>query len=360
MKTILILVNDAMTLLHFRTELVRELVLDGNRVIVSVPKSDRVEEIKDLGVEIVFTELSRHGKNPFKDLKLYRQYKRMIKTIAPDIVLTFTIKPNVYGARACGKLKVPCIVNITGLGAVVENKGLMQKITLFLHKHGLKRTECVFFQNKANRDFFEQRRIVGKNAISIPGSGVNIQKFSYMDYPSKEYTNFVFVGRLIKVKGIFELASAAKRLEERTDIQFTIVGETEFGLENPFYGLKNVRCVGFQKDVRPYLKDAHAIVLPAYHEGLANVLLEGAACGRAIIATRVHGCEETFDEGITGFGCDAKNIESLKNALVAFADLSYDDKIKMGYKGRKKVEAQYDRKIVIQAYKNKIEELTKK
>ena len=225
MKKILILVNDVTTVLQFRSELVRALVEAGNEVIVSVPKSDRIPEIEALGAKVVETEVSRHGKNPFKDLKLLKSYKRLLKEIKPDIVLTFTIKPNVYGGMACGKLKVPCIVNITGLGAVVENKGIMQKITLFLHRIGLKKVECVFFQNQANRTFFEDKKIVSDNAEQLPGSGVNLEKFQYIDYPSEKIqkTNFVFVGRIIKVKGVFEIAEAAKMLQERKDITFTIV-----------------------------------------------------------------------------------------------------------------------------------------
>lgn len=361
MKKILILVNDVSTILQFRCELVKALIDEGHEVIVSVPKSERISEIEALGAKVVETEVSRHGKNPFKDLKLLRNYKKLLKEIKPDIVLTFTIKPNVYGGMACAKLKMPHIANITGLGAVVENKGIMQKITLFLHKLGLKKTACVFFQNQANRDLFKNKNIVKDNAVLLPGSGVNIDKFQYIEYPNKEIKaiNIVFVGRIMKVKGVFEIAEAAQVLQDRKDLYFTIVGDVDCNTVNPFIGLENVNCVGFQKDVKPYLKDAHAIILASYHEGLANVLLEGAACGRPILTTRVHGCEETFDEGITGFGFEPKNAQSLCCAIEKFVSLPYEQKVKMGIAGRKKVVNEFDRQIIVQTYKKKINELTK-
>ena len=355
MKKILILVNDVTTVLQFRSELVRALVEAGNEVIVSVPKSDRIPEIEALGAKVVETEVSRHGKNPFKDLKLLKSYKRLLKEIKPDIVLTFTIKPNVYGGMACGKLKVPYVANVTGLG-VVEDKGILQKLMLWLYKQGLKKAKCVFFQNQANQDFFVKKKVVKGSTELLPGSGVNVERFCYVDYPEEEQTNIVFVGRIIKDKGVFELAKAAKNLTE-SNVKFTVVGDVEYGAENPFIGLKNVECVGFHKDVKPYLKEAHAIVLPSYHEGMANVLLEAASSGRAVLASNIPGCKETFDEGVTGFGFESKNAESLQAALEKFIALSLEEKKTMGKAGREKIEQQFNRQIVINKYFEQINTL---
>lgn len=353
MKKILILVNDVTTVLQFRTELVRALVKDGNEVIVSVPMSDRIPEIEAIGAKVVKTAVARHGKNPFKDLKLLKNYKKLLKSIKPDIVLTFTIKPNVYGGMACGKLKIPYVANVTGLG-VVGDGGLMQKLMLWLYKQGLKKSKCVFFQNQANERFFRDNKIVSGNTELLPGSGVNVERFSFVDYPEEGATNIVFVGRIIKDKGVFELAEAAKRLANNGDVKFTIVGDIEYGSENPFLGLGNVECVGFHKDVRPYLKDAHAIILPSYHEGMANVLLEAAASGRSILASNIPGCRETFDEGVTGFGFEAKDIDGVTAAIERFVALSYEQKREMGKAGRKKVETEFNREIVINKYLNQV------
>ncbi len=353
MKKILILVNDVTTILQFRTELVLALVEAGNKVLVSVPKSERNSEIEALGATVIETNSSRHGTNPLEDFSLYLNYRKLIKEHKPDFVLTYTVKPNSYGGLACGQLKVPYAANVTGLG-VIENEGILQKLMLTLYKVGCRKAKCVFFQNKSNLEFFKNKKVVGDNVELLPGSGVNIEKFSYLDYPQSEKTNIVFIGRVIKDKGIFELAQVAKQYLNSDNVQFTIVGDVEYGSENPFSELPNVNCVGFHKDVRPFLKDAHAVILPSYHEGMANVLLEGASSGRPILASKIPGCEETFDEGVTGFGFEVKNTDSIKRAVDKFLSLTNEQKCEMGRKGREKMENQFNRKIVIDKYFNMI------
>ena len=356
MKKILILVNDVTTVLQFRSELVRALVAERHEVIISVPKNDRIPEIEALGAKVLEIEVVRHGKNPLQDLKLLNNYKKLLKSVKPDIVFSFTIKPNVYGGMACGMLKIPYIANVTGLG-VVGDGGIMQKLMLGLYKQGLKKAKCVFFQNQANKKFFQQKRVVSGNTQLLPGSGVNVERFSFMDYPEGEATNIVFVGRIIKDKGVFELAEVVHKLEERKNLYFTIVGDVEYGSKNPFTNMPNVNCVGFHKDVKPYLEKAHAIVLPSYHEGMANVLLEAAACGRPILASNIPGCQETFDEGITGFGFEPKNVDSLCEVIERFIALPYEQKCEMGKLGRKKMEEQFNRQIVVNKYLEQINSL---
>lgn len=356
MKKVLILVNDVTTVLQFRCELIRALVAEGHEVTVSVPKSDRIPEIEALGAKVVETNVARHGKNPLRDIKLLRSYKRLLKELKPDVVLTFTIKPNVYGGMACGSLKIPCVANVTGLG-VVGDGGIMQRLMLWLYKNGLKKAKCVFFQNQANESFFREKKVVSGKTELLPGSGVNTEKFAFVNYPEEKTTNIVFVGRIIKDKGVFELTEAAKRLLNRDGLKFTVVGDVEYGSLNPFADLSNVECVGFHKDVRPYLKDAHAIVLPSYHEGMANVLLEAAASGRPILASDIPGCRETFDEGVTGFGFKVRDADSLTAVIEKFVALSYEQKCEMGKAGRKKMEIEFDRNIVIGKYLNQINSL---
>lgn len=353
MKKILLLANDVTTILQFRQELVRALVDNGNEVLVCVPQNERISEIEALGASVVTAQVSRHGKNPFKDLGLYKEYKKLLKEIKPDIVFSFTIKPNVYGGMACAKLKIPYVANVTGLG-VVGDRGILQKLMLFLYKKGVKKASCVFFQNKSNMEFFQKKKVVRENVMLLPGSGVNVERFSYMTYPEEEKANIVFVGRIIKDKGVFELAEAAEKYKNDDRVRFTVVGDVEYGAQNPFEGMANVNCVGFHKDVRPFLQDAHAVILPSYHEGMANVLLEGAASGRVILASNIPGCEETFDEGITGFGFEPKNTESLCQAIEKLLSLPNDQRCQMGKAGREKMEQQFNRQIVVNKYLDQI------
>lgn len=348
MKKILILANDVTTILQFRCELISAFVEYGNDVIVSVPKSERIVEIEALGAQVVITDVARRGKNPLKDIRTYRQYKKLLKDIKPDVVLTFTIKPNVYGGMACGKMKIPYVANITGLG-VVEKQGLLQKLMLFLYRKGLKKAQCVFFQNQANKDFFEKKKIVKGKTELLPGSGVNVDKFHYLDFPKGENINIVFVGRIMKEKGVFELAEAIRGID-RKGVKFTILGDAEQGAENPFMGMENVECVGYKKNVVDYLSQAHAIVLPSYHEGMANVLLEAASCGRAVLASRIPGCQEAFDESVTGFGFEKEDVTTLKEAINKFLNLTQEQKCEMGRLGREKMLSQFNRRIVINKY----------
>ncbi|MBQ4510767.1 MAG: glycosyltransferase family 4 protein [Clostridia bacterium] len=347
MSKILIAVNHSMTIFNFRLELVQRLLDDGHNVVISSPYDERIEELKAMGCDYAPVTLSRHGMNPIKELKLLNAYKKQLKEIKPNAVFTYTIKPNVYGAMACKKYNIPCAMNITGLGTAIENPGLAQKIALFLYKQGIKGAKTVFFQNKENMQFFKDRKIVGENCSLLPGSGVNLSKFTPIEYPENEQINLVFVGRIMRDKGVYELAQVARKLPQ---IHFTIVGDTYEGAENPFLNIENIECVGHQKNVIPFLEKANAVVLPSYHEGMANVLLEAAACARPVIASNVHGCYETFDEGITGFGFEMKNTEALKQAILKFAELSVEQMREMGIKAREKMENEFDRNIVVEKY----------
>lgn len=347
MSKVLIMVNHSMTVINFRLELVERLLKDGHDVVISSPYDERIEELKQMGCEYYPVELSRHGMNPIKELKLLKNYKKQLKEIKPDIVFTYTIKPNIYGAIACRKYKVPCVANVTGLGTAVENGGLSQKITVALYKFAFKKIHKVFFQNEKNMQFFKDRKIANDSCELIPGSGVNLERFVPAPYPTDEALNLVFVGRIMKDKGVYELAQAAK---DMPNVHVTVVGDTYENSENPFIGIPNVECVGRQKDVIPFVVKAHAAVLPSYHEGMANVLLEASACARPVLATNINGCKETFDEGITGFGFEPKNVESLKQAISKLAILSNGERREMGIKAREKMEKEFSREIVIEKY----------
>ena len=350
-KKVLILGNSDLVLYNFRLEVIEGLLSQGYQVLLSAPYGERIDRLVDLGCEYHELAMERHGKNPFKDLQLFQKYKKLIKRVCPDVVLSYTVKPNVYGGWACQSLKVPYIANVTGLGDAIENGGLLQKITLFLYKKGLKKARKIFFQNEANQNFFIHKKIVSSNYALLPGSGVNVDRFSYLEYPNDGDIHIAYVGRITKDKGVFDFATAIQRITQtRQNVYFDIVGDIDEGCENPFKDLKNCYCYGKQLDVRPYLQKAHAIILPSYHEGMANVLLEGASCGRPILASNIPGCQETFEEGITGFGFTAKSVESLCEAIEKFLALSHEKKREMGKAGRKKMESEFNRQIVVEKY----------
>ncbi|MFD1348011.1 glycosyltransferase family 4 protein [Oceanobacillus caeni] len=357
---ILVLANFGMGLYNFRKELLEELIRNDNDVYISFPHDEYVPKLESLGCKFINIKLDRRGTNPFSDLKVVFNYMRMIKRIKPDIVLTYTIKPNVYGGIACILTNHPYISNITGLGTAVENKGLIQNITLTLYKTGLRKASCVFFQNKTNREFFIKKNIVKNNSRLIPGSGVNLVQHKFEEYPAKtdKKIRFLFIGRIMKAKGIEELLEAAKVVkEEYPNTEFNLIG----GMEEDYSQIINVlekqgivKYHGQQDDVQSFIKKSHGTILPSYHEGLANVLLESASAGRPVMTSRIPGCLETFDENISGIGFEVRDTQSLKEAIIKFINLPYDQKKKMGIAGRKKMEREFNRRSVVQAYIDEI------
>lgn len=356
---VLVLSNFGMGLYKFRKELLQELMSHGHEVFVSLPKDEYIPLLESLGCKYIESKVDRRGTNPIADIKLLTSYLRIIRNIEPDVVLTYTIKPNVYGGIACRMTRTPYIPNITGLGTAVENEGLMQKITLSLYKVALKSAKCVFFQNEPNRQFFIDRRIIKHKSKVIPGSGVNLEQHCYEDYPNdKENIRFLFIGRIMRAKGIDELFKAAKKIKEnQKNVEFHIVGFYEEGYSEELRELNDSGIIhyhGQQDDVHKFIKDSHATILPSYHEGTSNVLLESASTGRPILASNVTGCKETFDDGVSGIGFEVKSDKALVCAIQQFLDLPHENKKQMGIAGRMKMEQEYDRRIVIGAYLEQI------
>ena len=358
---ILILSNDDGGLYHFRKELIEELV-KYYKVICAVPNHEGyIDKLKSLGCKCVVININRRGTNPIEDLRLIRRYIRLIKRVKPDIVLTYTIKPNVYGGIVCRITKEPYIANVTGLGTSIQNGGILSKIALTLYRIGLRNASCVFFQNKANKDTFLRKKIIQGNSKVIPGSGVNLEDHCMESYPEDAddgTIRFLFVGRIMKDKGIEELLTAVRLLNKvGKRIILDVVGGRDEDYTDKLrkYEQHNlIKYHGQQNDVHKFYKQAHCIVLPSYHEGMANVLLEAAATGRPVIASRIPGCQETFDEGITGIGCEPKDVESLKQAMSKMYELSNDKRKEMGIAGRRKMENEFDRRTIIDAYMEEI------
>lgn len=361
---IFVLSNSSKGLDKFRKELLQKLIEQKIDIYISVPRDESTILLEQMGCKHIETHIDRRGKNIKTDLNLIKFYISTIRRIMPCIVLTYTIKPNIYGGIACRTTNTPYIANVTGLGTSIENKGITQKISLFLYKIGLKKASCVFFQNEANRRFFvNNNMVIGKSRL-IPGSGVNLQDHNFEDYPDNDKCiHFLFVGRIMKDKGIDELLQAACIVKERChEVQFDLVGECEENYTERLSVLENqgvIKYHGHQDDVHSFIKRSHATILPSYHEGTANVLLESASSGRPILASKVPGCIETFDDGISGIGFDVRSVDGLVEAVMTFINLPLEKKKAMGLAGRKKMEKEYSREIVIKAYLEEIDKIRK-
>ena len=361
---ILVLTNNIGGLHSFRKEVMKAIVDAGFDLYISEPDdNEKVKYFEGIGCQIIKTDFNRRGMNPLDDFKLMLRYRKMMKQLKPKAVLTYTIKPNVYGGMACRLTGTPQIANVTGLGDAIENGGWLQRLTVSLYKIGIGKARQVFFQNQTNKDLCFQFGIANEQSIVLPGSGVNLSHHSYQDYPTDSIIKFLFITRLLKDKGtgeFFEMAKAIKKKYPNTEFQ--ILGTCEGDYQEQLDSLVKegvVKYLGSTSDVRPYLAQVHCTIMPSYHEGMSNVNLESAANGRPVITTNVPGCRETVDNRKTGILVKAKDAQSLMDGVERFLALSYEEKKQMGVEARKKVEREFDRNIVVKAYLNAIAEIDK-
>ena len=364
---LLLIVNDETTIYNFRREILRAFHDRGYDVTLCIPEGEHTKEIEACGCKVVNIEVHRHGTNPIQDLRFMSTCRRMIKTYKPDIVLTYTVKPNIYGSLAAQNLHVPYINNITGLGTILQSDSPLTRLLLWLQKLAYRKSSCVFFQNQANCDELREKGVISSyTPVEIlPGSGVNLNLHSYeTPRPDDGTVRFIIVSRIREDKGYNEFFEAAERIKEKhSNTEFHVVGWYE---EDRYKrriddlvekGIAIYHGKQVQEEVHKLVAACDCSVLPTYHEGMANVLLEAAATGRPVIATRIPGCQEAFDEGETGFGCEVKSADSLVEAIERFIQTPYEKRVEMGWRGRQKMEKEFDRSFVAQKYINQIESI---
>lgn len=354
-KKILILANSAGGLCDFRDQFLDKLA-KKHTVAVSVPDDVKKEELEARNFQVYKTPINRRGINPIEDFKLCLAYGRLMKEVKPDMVITYTIKPNIYGGLCAGIRRIPCIATITGLGGAFDKKGPLLWLVILMYRVGLRKDACVFFQNEENREIFKKFKIHGKKDRLVMGSGVNLTRHEYMPYPKREETHFLFMGRVMKERGILEYLEAAKRLHSNT-VFFDIMGYCDEDYQDMLDDLEKqgvIRQIGFQTEVGPYLAAASAVVIASFHEGMSNALLEAAATGRPVIASKISGCLEAFEEGKTGFGFTPGNAEELIGAMEKFLALSAEEREQMGLAGRRKMEAEFNREKIADAYMEEV------
>lgn len=359
-KKVLILVNRDFVLYNFRLELVERLLAEHYDVLIALPYGEKVDELIQMGCRFYPIEIDKRGKNPFKDMGLMWQYQRLFRQIKPDMILTYTTKVNIYAGLLAGRKRIPYLMNISGLGTAVENEGALQKLMIMLYRRSAKHAECLFFQNEENREFFEKNRMYSGRQQLIPGSGVNLKRWYLMEYPEdSKCVEFLFIARVIKEKGIEEYLAAAEQIhEEYPNTVFHVLGPCDGDYQNILKEQEArgiIRYHGMVRDTRPYLKHAHCTIHPSYYpEGISNVLLESAACGRPVITTDRSGCRETVEDGVSGYVFEPRNRSQLIDCVRRFMEMDHASKRQMGLMGRKKMEREFDRRIVIDAYMREI------
>lgn len=357
MSRILILVNHYNTLRIFRRELLIEMHNQGHEVIASVPECDEENKtlLESYGCRVIFTAMERRGMNPLKDIGLFFRYLKLIKKIHPDKVITYTIKSNIYGSMACKIKKVPHYVNITGLGSAFQAQGgMMRKLVSVMYKVSLNKADKIFFENEGNRDTLVNDKIVkASQTVVMPGAGVNLTEFYPAEYPPEiGGINFLFVGRIMKEKGVDELFWAIKEIKKQYDnVTFSFIGWYEESYQEIVEQMQQeglISFYGFQSEVRPFIEKAHCVILPSWHEGMSNTLLESAAMCRPLITNDIHGCKEAVEDTVSGYLVRLKDEKDLYEKIEKFIELSYEEKLKMGLAGRQWMEKNFDKKKVVQ------------
>lgn len=363
---ILILANYANGIWLYRKELVRSFIDDGHEVFISVPPDENCQKLTKLGFNVIETELDRHGMNPVKDLGLLKNYLELIKKYRPGVVLTYTIKPNIYGATAARLKRVPYICNITGLGKAIQGGGMLSKVLCQMYKFSMGKAVKVFFQNEGNMKILQERGIAKKNAALLPGSGVNTTEHPLREYPDEnEGIRILAVLRMMRDKGVGEYLEAAEKLSTKLpNLKFELVGEYEEDerqiYEPMIQGLVDkgiLKYYGHIDNVEEVMSKSHIICHPSYHEGMSNVLLEAAACGRPILTSNIPGCKEAVIEGKSGYLFKSESAPALIESIEKIAALSAQERKDMGLEGRKFIVGKFDRNIIIDRYRQELAKL---
>ena len=255
---ILILANHDLGLYQFRKELIQEL-LKEHEVLISLPNGEFINKLKQMGCKFIDTKVDRRGINPIKDLSLIISYYKLIKHVKPDLVITYTIKPNVYGGMVCRLLGINYAVNITGLGTAFENNGLLRKFVIKLYSIACIKAKVVFFENEENRQIFIRSKIVKESqTYRLNGAGVNLDHYRVLPYPNNNVIKFLFMGRIMAEKGIDELFYAMKKLvSEGIKCELDVLGGYEENYKDTIEKYENegwLHYHGYQKDVRPFIE----------------------------------------------------------------------------------------------------------
>ena len=357
----MIAANSAWNILNFRKPLITALREDDWRVVALAPPDESVSGIRALGADFVPISLDSSGTSIIRDLRSFLDYFKILRRLQPQAFLGFTVKPNIYGSLAARMLGIRVINNISGLGTAFMKEGTLNRLVSRLYRLALRRSSRVFFQNRHDRQLFVDRALVSTaQAQVLPGSGVDLDHFTPAALPAARPFRFLFIGRLLKDKGLVEYAEAARLLRQAwPEVEFAVLGFV--GADNrsavPRAELERWQCEGLLNylgetdDVRPFIANSHCVVLPSYREGLPRSLLESAAMERPMIATNVPGCSDVVADGENGFLCAPRSAPALASAMEAMLRLPATERTQMGRKAREIVERDFDQKLIVDAYR---------
>lgn len=358
---VVIALNTAWNLLNFRSGLIRALLSEGHEVVAVAPDDEYADRVRALGCQFIPLAMDNQGTNPIKDLDLWWRYRHLLKALKPDVLLGFTVKPNVYGSLAAHSLGIAVVNNIAGLGSVFNKKNWLTVVVRLLYRLALARSAKVFFQNQDDLDAFVSYGLVKPMVVGrLPGSGVNLAQFQALPpKPDNGRVTFLLIARMLWDKGVGEYVRAAAQIKaQHPNAEFALLGFLD--VQNPtavsraqmdeWVAQGAVMYWGVSDDVRTEVARADVVVLPSYREGTPRTLLEAAAMGKPIITTNAVGCKDVVDDGVNGFLCEPKSADDLARAMSRILSLNQAERVHMGLQGRLKMESEYDERIVLNQY----------
>jgi len=370
MTKVAIVINSAWQGYNFRLNLARALKKNNYKVVFIAPKDDKYSIKLMQEFEFFSVDFKAGGINPIDDLRACFELYRVYRKNKFDIILNFTIKPNIYSAIVARLLKIDSINNITGLGTVFIKTTFITTIVKLLYRVSLACSTHVFFQNSEDQNYFLSEGLVPVNESSvIPGSGVDTDKFKPVDMNNDGIFRFLLVARVIQDKGIFEYIDAAYILTNKySNIEFGLLGELDAMnrtaiSKKKIYELHDdgvINYLGKTDNVREPLANADCVVLPSYREGSPRSLMEASSMAVPIITTDVVGCRQVIDDSITGLLCRAKDASDLALKMEIMLNMSKNDRMKMGKLGREKMLKEYDESIVVRRYMHTIDSILSK
>ncbi len=365
---VLLTANSAWNLAHFRGGLIDALRQDGHDLAALAPTDHGADGLEELGVRHIPIAIDPKGTAPAHDAMLTYRFFQVFRREQPDVILSYTIKNNIYGGLAAGRLRISFIPNVSGLGTAFLNEGWLERLVTQLYQASFRPLKHVIFQNADDRALFIERDIVrADQAVLVPGSGIDLEYFkpTTSDRKAKAPVTFLLIARLLKDKGVREFVEAARHIRTtHPNARFQLLGEV--GVANRTAINKptvdewvSEGIIDYLKttdDVRPYIAAADCVVLPSYREGTPRTLLEAAAMARPIVTTDVPGCRNVVDDGRTGLLCRARDAEDLARAMTRMLEMEPKARASLGQAGRRKIEREYCQSIVFDTYRNVIAE----
>jgi len=365
-----IVVNTSWNIYNYRLGLVKALIAEGHEVYAIAPHDEFSDSLIEVGCKYIPVKMDNWGTNVFKDLKLIYDFQKIYKSLKPDVIFHFTIKPNIYGTIAARLLNISSISNVSGLGTVFMKENFVTKLVKKMYEIAFRFPEKIFFQNEDDIAFFKKHALVKEDKIEIvPGSGVNTDHFVPNGHQKNGKFTFLMVSRMLYDKGVVEYIEARKQIQDNGRvIEFQLLGGIDPGHVrgipeediNDWVDKGLVNYLGTAKDVRPYIDKADCVVLPSYREGTPRTLLEAASMAKPLLATDVPGCNNVVEDNVNGLLCKAKDVDDLADKMKQMIKASDEELLKFGENARSMVKSRFDEKIVIKQYIKTLNDLSEK